>query len=118
MELKRIERIAAQGALTDEQIKKLHVDTLADILGAADHFPRLFEFLEDSYLFRQSYSPGDSHETAFKDGQRSVVVGLYEAIIQGLKQRVVAAARERGESGEQTHAEMFATQEIADGSRG
>ncbi len=40
----------------------------------------------DSYYDRTSFVPGDSHATAYAEGQRSVVLAIFE-ILEELKQR-------------------------------
>lgn len=106
MDLTRVQRIAVQHTLTDEEIARLSDDLLAEIIAVAEQHPLFFEFLEDNYLYRVSHVKGDSHETAFREGQRSVVADLYEALSQALRRRADLAAREQGRAGESTHAVM------------
>ncbi len=113
MDFSRVESIARQHFLTEDEIKKLSEQTVEEVLLAAEHYPRMFEFLEESYLWRQSFSPGDPHQTAFKEGQRSVVIALYSVVAQGIRQRAEQVARERGGSAMQTHAITTPEEELA-----
>tara|TARA_Y100001951_G_scaffold104082_1_gene114631 strand:- start:547 stop:783 length:237 start_codon:yes stop_codon:yes gene_type:complete len=41
---------------------------------------RVLEWLENNFVYRSSHTPGDAYETAFREGQRAIVLMLREKV--------------------------------------
>lgn len=97
--------IAGQGALTDAQIEKLTHETEDAVLAFVRENGPVMRLLEDSYLYRDDFV-ASSEGTAYRVGQRSVVIGLMETAMAALKRQAVEAAQIEGRKvNVQTHAE-------------
>lgn len=108
MDLARLSEIAIQHQLTDKQVEKLKLDTEDAVFRCltSPDGKDLVAMLEASYLYRQSFVPGRPDESAFREGERSVVLGLLETIASVLSRQAINAVVESGKPDPtQTHAE-------------
>jgi len=68
-------------------VNKKNAEIIASIFESGNG-PKAMEILVDMYFNKKSYTKGDTHETAYKEGQRDVVRYLVSMYEQGIGQKL------------------------------
>ena len=58
--------------LTQEQLAQRHLEDLQAMMSTKRGRRFMWEFLSRCGVFQMSYTKGDTHETAFREGMRSI----------------------------------------------
>jgi hypothetical protein len=107
MNLDWIQDIALQATQDEQELQKQAIDVEDSVLRLVqtEDGGRLMKMLGESYLYRQSHVRGEPDESSFREGQRSVVIGLIKTLQSALLRHAGEAAAKLGSPITQTHAE-------------